>query len=113
MKRLLMAIIFVAMCVTYAFAGSVTLEWDANTEADLAGYYIYMDTAPNVTSDPAKRIATVPAGTETLTYQLPQNGTYYFVATAYNTAGLESGLSNECNKVIADAPQPPGGMTCN
>ena len=101
------------MCISFAWAGSVTLTWDANIENDLAGYYIYMGTAPGVTADVANRIGDVPAGTETLTYQLPQNGIYYFVATAYNASGQESGLSNECSSTIADAPQPPGGLQCN
>ena len=38
-------------------------------------------------------------------------GTYYYVATAYNVAGVESDYSGEASKTIAAAPNPPSGLT--
>jgi hypothetical protein len=67
------------------------LEWDPNTETDLAGYKIYWGTASG--SYPSS----VDVGRKT-SYTLTglQGGkTYYITATAYNTGGLESGHSNE------------------
>jgi hypothetical protein len=69
----------------------VTIMWNPNTEPDLDGYKIYYgDTSgsyPNVIDV---------GNTETyiVTGLLPGE-TYYFAATAYNTLGLESDLSDE------------------
>jgi len=40
-------------------------------------------------------------------------GTYYFVATAYNTGGVESYYSGEASKTVptATTPEPPTGLT--
>jgi hypothetical protein len=76
-----------------AAAGMVqaTLEWDANSEPDLAGYKLHYGTAcGNYTS-------VVDVGNQT-TYTLSgltAGTTYYITATAYNTAGLDSTYSNE------------------
>ena len=37
----LLALISVLVCATWAEAATVPLAWDANTEADLAGYKLY------------------------------------------------------------------------
>jgi hypothetical protein len=69
----------------------VSLTWDPNSESDLAGYKIYSGTQSGTYQN------NIDVGNVT-TYIL--NGltlgqTYYIVATAYNTQGLESGFSNE------------------
>jgi len=74
-----------------AWAQSVTLEWDANTESDLAGYKVYYGTASRTYGTP---ITLGKVTTYTVTGLTPGT-TYYFAVTAYNTAGLESGYSNE------------------
>src|SRR6185312_9884873 len=87
----------VSLTVTAA-TSSATLTWNANTESDLAGYKIYRATASGAYGAP---LATVPSGT--LTYQatgLSINTTYYFVITAYDSAGNESTYSNEVSKSI-------------
>src|SRR5205085_7771374 len=69
----------------------VTLAWDPNTESDLAGYKVYIGTASGVYT------TTIDVGNVT-TYTvtgLAPGATYYFVVTAYDTGGLESGFSNE------------------
>ena len=39
-------------------------------------------------------------------------GTYYFVLTAFDTEGYESGPSNESTLIVVnDAPSPPGGCS--
>jgi hypothetical protein len=69
----------------------VTLVWDQNAESDLSGYKLhYGPSSGNYT-------ASVDVGnltSYTLT-GLARNSTYYIAATAYNTAGMESGYSNE------------------
>jgi len=85
----------------------VTLQWDANTEPDRAGYRIYydIDTGPPydgaVTAEDSSpidvKIADVEAG-DTVQYTLTglEDGeTYFFTVTAYNTSGSESGYSNK------------------
>ena len=77
---------------------SVTLIWTANTDPDLAGYKVYRGTASGTYG---AALATVPAGTAT--YQatgLSANTTYFFVITAYDSAGNESLFSNEVSKSI-------------
>ncbi len=72
-------------------AAEVNLEWDANTEHDLAGYRIYYGTSSGVYShsvDVGNVVQTTVSG-------LFEDVTYYFVATAYNDGEDESGYSNE------------------
>jgi hypothetical protein len=79
-------------------SSSATLTWNANTESDLAGYKIYRATASGAYGAP---IATIPAGTVTYAASGLQAGTtYFFVVTAYDSAGNESAFSNEVSKSI-------------
>ena len=72
---------------------SVTLEWNANTEPDLAGYKVYRATSPG---GYGAAIATVPANTTSYVVSGLQTGvTYFFVISAYDTAGNESIRSAE------------------
>ncbi len=79
-----------------AYAGDVALEWDPNTETDLAGYKIYFGTASRTYSTP---IAIGLQSTYTVT-GLPA-GTYYFAVTAFNRDGLESAFSNEVSTTVS------------
>ncbi len=88
------SLFFLCFCFlfgSHAWAQSVTLEWDPNTEPDLAGYKVYYGTAPRTYGTP---ITLGKVTTYTVTGLTPGT-TYYFAVTAYNTAGLESGFSNE------------------
>ena len=101
---------------TPAYALDVTLQWDANTESNLAGYKIYYKTESSGGGVLANYDGTgayegnspidMPLGLDenndpdivefTIT-DLPDGQTYYFVVTAYNddVPPLESGPSNE------------------
>ena len=69
----------------------VTLLWDPNIETDLAGYRLYYGNESGV----YPYVIDV-GNTETCTVtRLQQGQTYYFTATAYNTAQLESSYSSE------------------
>lgn len=105
----LFVIFFIFLLVTTTFASDVTLTWQSPTTnsdgtplTDLAGYKIYVSKASGVYAD------AINAGnvlTKTLTNFC--EGTYYFVATAYDTSGNESAYSNEVSKTITIAPAAP------
>lgn len=78
-----------------ALAGEAFLSWDPNTEPDLAGYRVYIGTASGRYGEP------IWAGNQT-TYTIEElpTGTFYFAVTAVDTAGNESGYSNEARKTI-------------
>jgi hypothetical protein len=95
--------IIVLLCITVAVrahAMNVTLAWDANSESDIAGYKIYYDTH---SGPPYSNTITIPLTLQSFNPGSPQytiqgltdGVTYYFVTTAYDTEGLESGYSNE------------------
>jgi fibronectin type 3 domain-containing protein len=72
---------------------SLTLEWNANTELDLAGYRVYRATS---SGEYGAAIATVPANATSYVVSGLQPGViYFFVITAYDTAGNESIRSAE------------------
>jgi hypothetical protein len=88
----------VTLTVSAPTIASATLTWVPDTASDLAGYKIYRATASGAYN---AALATVPAGTNT--YQstgLSTNTTYFFVITAYDSAGNESAFSNEVSKSI-------------
>lgn len=86
-------------------ASTVQLQWDTNTEPDLAGYKVYH----NIASSPL-------AGTVPLDVSLQTTATisgldpdtdYSFAVTSYNTAGVESSFSN----ILTFAEQTPPTIT--
>ncbi len=86
----------VALTVNSPPTSSVTLTWNQNSESDLAGYKVYRSTTPGVYGAP---IATLQGNVAT--YQatgLQAGTTYFFVVTAYDTSGNESGFSNEVSR---------------
>ena len=90
--------IAVTLTVSAPTTSSATLIWNPNTDSDLTGYKIYQATASGAYG---AALGTVPAGT--VTYQatgLSANTTYFFVITAYDSAGNESAFSNEVSKSI-------------
>ena len=113
MKSLLMAFLMVLLLVGQAWADSnVTFAWDANTETDLAGYRLYQSSTPGTyTFGESEAVVTIPAGTETVQITVP-DGTLYFVLTAYDTDGNESGPSNEVTPGDLDTTPPvnPSGV---
>jgi hypothetical protein len=88
---------------------TVTLAWDANSESDLAGYKVYWGrSSGHYDNTPVPTVA--PSANPSFTTPSLPNGTWYFAVTAYNSAGMESGYSNEVSKTIATAPAPPKGL---
>jgi len=77
-------------------SSSATLNWNANTETDLAGYKIYIGTQSGTYGAP------IILGRAT-TYQITNltiGTTYFFSITAYDKARNESPYSSEASKSI-------------
>lgn len=114
MKRFTIALI-VALFLVCSFsssqAGQVVFEWDPNSEEDLAGYRLYQSTTSGqYTYGPGNAIGIITAGTEIFTLTMNVDGTFYWVLTAYDTEGNESGPSNEVTTdVNFKPPSPPTG----
>jgi hypothetical protein len=96
---LILTTLFISIETSSIAADQTILAWDANTEPDLEGYvvygkqgspnppYDYIDTYPEVDlADPLNPKAVIT--------DLESDVTYYFVVTAYDTEGNESGFSN-------------------
>ena len=84
--------------------GSATLSWtaptmntDGTTVTDLVGYRLYYGTAMNQWSN---QIDIDNASVTTYVVDNLSPATYYFVATAINSSGAESGYSNAATRTI-------------
>jgi hypothetical protein len=97
MKKILALI----LCVigTPAFAASVTLTWDANTESDLAGYRVYRGTCGD--PNPLAYLADVGRNVTFVDLQAPESGCVAYEVTAYDTSQNESARSNRAQKQFA------------
>jgi hypothetical protein len=89
-------ILLFAMPFSTAYAASVDLEWDPNTEPQLAGYKIYWGTSSGNYAF-SKNVGNTTSSTIT---GLDEGKTYYFAATAYDGAGTESNYSNQITYTI-------------
>ena len=86
------------------YGAEISLAWDANSEADLAGYNIYYGTASR---NYTHRID-VGNTTEHTVAGLDDGGRYYFAATAYDQNGNESAYSTELVHTCSyGKPKPP------
>jgi hypothetical protein len=106
-----LALVLLLLVATPSFARTVTLSWTASTAADVAGYRVYQTTTSGVyTYGAATAVgSTVPGTTTFQVTGLPNTGPIYFVVTAYDTSGLESGPSNQI--VGAVTPPAPVGLS--
>jgi len=96
--------IAILLFASQSMAMDVTLGWDANSEQDLAGYRLYWAYSAGVqsTTQTANKVEIpltlqgfTPAAPQFQVTGLPNDKEVYFVVTAYDTEGLESGFSNE------------------
>lgn len=70
-----------------------------NSETDLAGYKVYVGTAPGLYSYPGSPIVIGRTDNYAIT-GLPVGQTYYFAISAFDDSGNESALSSEVSKSI-------------
>jgi hypothetical protein len=105
-NHLIPVILFLVFFIfpVHAFGGEVTFTWDANTEPDLAGYIVYYGTS----SGNYTRSVDVGNNTEYTQTELQDGVTYYFASTAYDTAGNESGFSNQIVYIADSQNYSPG-----
>ena len=87
MKMILLMVLLVAACVFGA--DTVTVAWDASPSASVAGYRIHYGT--NATTLPYVTNAGL---VRTQVVVVPFSGRWFFAASAVDTNGVESALSN-------------------
>jgi hypothetical protein len=121
LKYLLPFLLIILFYSPPTFALDITLQWDANGEANLAGYKIYYDTDTGAPYNGTGSLEgdspiDMPLGQDensdpniveyTLT-NLP-DGEYYFAVTAYNdeVPPVESGYSNQVNYTLPEEIPP-------
>jgi len=91
LRLALFALLILPLFATQAPAASVTLAWDANTEATVAGYRVGYGTASG------SYASTVDVGnwTSVNISGLETGRRYYFACKAYDSSGRESAYSSE------------------
>ena len=81
--------------------GMASLAWDPGTAAvNLAGYRVYVGTSSGAYSQPLGQGLAAGTGTTFTVTGLTSGTRYFFAVTAFDTAGIESGFSNEVFKDI-------------
>ncbi len=102
-------------CFATVGGGTANFSWLPNTESDLAGYKIHYGTNPNGPYDSVVDTGNPPPVDGRIKGNvsgLIEGVTYYFIATAYNTSGLESDNSSEvaytCPSTQPDTTPPTG-----
>ena len=85
----------------------VALEWDDNTENDLAGYNVYRSTAQGVQGTKINPSLITAGASAYIDTGLAPGIPYFYVVTAVDNAGNESGVSNEASATPLDAPPGP------
>lgn len=100
MKKTLLLVYVLTIALSLAIwsctAGAVPLTWDAATDnIGVTGYKIYKGTASGI-YDSSEDVGNVTSYVVTV----PSGGTWFFVVTAYDAAGNESGPSNEVSDTV-------------
>ena len=110
MKKYLIPIFILLFASTAMAATDVSFRWDANTESDLAGYRLYRGT---LSGGPYTMVdIEIAAQDTTCTDTSVSDGAYFWVLTAFDTEGLESGYSVEATDILdSTPPNPPQGFT--
>jgi hypothetical protein len=90
-------VLFFLLFTSNAYSGQATLIWDPpEVPTDVSGYKVDYGTASGTY---AQGIDVGNTTSHTIS-NLPDGQTYYFAVVAYNSAGSESGYSNEVSKTM-------------
>ena len=89
--------------VAVASGADIYLEWDSNSERDLAGYHVYRSLTPGTGYVRANRALL--SSNKYLDDSLESERVFYYVVTAVNRQGLESAFSQEL-KVYSGSEDP-------
>jgi hypothetical protein len=93
-------VFFIALALLAGLAGaqaaSVSLEWSPSSDTNVTGYNIYYGTS---SGDYSNEVAIGNTLTTTIS-NLTCGATYYFAATAVDSAGDESDFSNESTFIV-------------
>ena len=81
--------------------GTVSLDWNNNGEADLAGYRVYRSTS---SGGGYSDISGLIGGSAYNDSSVSNGTTYYYVVTAEDTSGNESGSSSEASATPSGSP---------
>lgn len=120
MKNLTALILIFLVCLGPALAQSdqVRLAWDANTEADLAGYKAFLRAEKDAFDFNAPFYQGPATQTDPLDVTAWPDGLYYFTARAFDVWGNESEASDEVFCLVRNGvallpddvpPAKPGG----
>jgi hypothetical protein len=93
-------LVLAALSVTVQGA-SVTLGWNASTDPLVAGYNVYYGGTSGIYTNKTS----VGLATSAVTSGLLVGVTYYFAATTYNAAGLESLFTSPLTYTVPTQPQ--------
>jgi len=109
MKKIIFLTVILVITASVAFAArNVEFGWDYdNPPADLAGFRLYQSNQSGVyVFGPGDDVAEIAPGDRTVIITV-EDGTWYWVLTAFDTAGNESVPSNEITASIDSVPPPP------
>jgi hypothetical protein len=93
----------IALLMAVASTAAVVLEWDPNKETNIVGYTLKWGFTSGAEDHD---ILTGLNTTWTVSEPWPSGTVVYFVVTATNVEGLESGPSNEISYTVPAAPTP-------
>ena len=112
----ILVIVFISIVPTLCTAASLLITWNANSDADLAGYKVYYGTQ-------ARTYGTVVDVQRSTSYSISnvQSGsTYYVTVASYDNSGNESSKSTELSAYIpvivpasTDTTAPTGSVVIN
>ena len=105
--------VFLLLCATSAEAATAQAKWTANTDADLAGYYLYEAVGTCALPGAFGKVATFAKTATTGSVTIATDGVYCFKMTAFDTAANESvTFSNTAEAVVnLNPPMAPAGLS--
>jgi len=116
MKKLISIFILLMIPTLSVFGqstGNIKITWDKNTEADLAGYKVYLCEKPVANGDTSAYAVVIDKKNTVASFEwknLELGKTYYMAVTAYDNSENESGFSNEVSQFLKEV-EPPKDTT--